>query len=90
MHIMYQSINTIKNLINKSKGFANLSHIKNYMPMPFMSQNVYKSNNPTSPPPIPRPPPISMIDNLQINNWVTYTRGGKKHYWQGKKLLKLN
>lgn len=86
MHIMYQSISTIKNLINKSKGWTNLSEIKNYIPI----LNIYKSNIPSNPPPIPPPPPISMIDNLQINNWVTYTRGSQKQYWQGKKYLKLN
>lgn len=75
---MYQSIGIITNLIAKSKNsrtlWSNLIPIQNYIPMPVIKKptNIKKKLSISPIPPIPAPPPVSMIDSAQITNWVNY------------------
>ncbi len=89
---MYQSIQSLKTLISKSQSRSYKDPIKNYITMPFIKYWVpdFSKHISPHPHPIPAPPPSAILNNVQIKNWVTYSRESNKKIYQELKIKELN
>lgn len=87
---MYQSIQSLKTLISKSQSMFYKDLIKNYIPMPYIKSWAPEFSKHISRHPIPAPPPSAILNNVQIKNWVTYSRESNKKIYQELKIKELN